>query len=103
MADREERADAGGKSRFEEMSADCGEGLARTERRERPLAAESSSTCSGGGAIRLRPRPSPPSAASAACSPHVRHRSRELSDQTGPDGASGTSLSLEAFLSIAKS
>ena len=58
LVDHRDEADAGG------SRAESGDGRARTERRP---ALESSSTCRGGGAVRLRPRPSPASAASAAC------------------------------------
>jgi hypothetical protein len=58
LVDHRDEADAGG------SRAESGEGRARTERRP---ALDSSSTCRGGGAVRLRPRPSPASAASAAC------------------------------------
>jgi len=58
LVDHRDEADAGG------SRAESGDGRARTERRP---ALDSSSTCRGGGAMRLRPRPSPASAASAAC------------------------------------
>lgn len=68
-------ADAGGSADMREDgnadgNAESGPGETsvrwRTERRP-PLAADSSSTCRGGGAMRLRPSPSPASAAAAAC------------------------------------